>query len=157
MAYTTDLKSVARKSIRVRTPFPAPVNFFEEGKMANTDFKVGQTVYDISFGWGVVEEIESVYVNIPIIVKFPDTRTDALYLVHHVSYTREGKKWKEWKRTLFFAEPQIGVDCLTPTLPRVEDPRVGSVGFFGKTRGVIEDVYVNAYGRKMAQVVLSDE
>ena len=61
-------------------------------------FKVGQTVWDVLYGKGVVTDVNSAYQNYPVRVKFPDgTR----------SYTVEGKLDKELARTLFFSEPKI--------------------------------------------------
>lgn len=61
-------------------------------------FKVGQTVWDVLYGKGVVTDVNSAYQDYPIAVKFPDgTR----------SYTVEGKLDKEFARILFFSEPKI--------------------------------------------------
>lgn len=85
--------------------FKLKENFVESNE---NHFKVGQTVWDVLYGKGVVTDVNSVYQNYPIRVKFPDgTR----------SYAVEGKLDKELARTLFFSEPKIIAETKPPFVP----------------------------------------
>ena len=67
-----------------------------------TEFKVGDRVWDIRFGWGEVHRIDSDCS--PIVVYFDDDRED--------SYTVNGEFNKNQRRTLFFQEIPIPESAL---------------------------------------------
>lgn len=71
------------------------------------DWQVGQVVWDVVYGKGVVDEVSGGYVR-PIEVQFIDgVRT----------YTVDGKPDKELARTLFFSEPVITAELYPPKKP----------------------------------------
>ena len=64
-------------------------------------WEVGQEVWDVIFGKGEVNLIEKdIYTDYPIRVRF---ETNAI----KEGYTKDGKSFKDGKRTLFFSEPII--------------------------------------------------
>lgn len=60
-------------------------------------FKVGQVVWDVVYGKGVVVEI-SEYSAYPVVAQFSDET---------MAYTVDGKTYETHGRTLFFSEPKI--------------------------------------------------
>lgn len=71
----------------------------EEKKM-ETDFRVGQTVYDAAYGKGEVVDVKSSG-PFPIGVKFESSREGVGY------FTADGKVLPESQRTLFFSPPTV--------------------------------------------------
>lgn len=71
----------------------------EEKKM-ETDFRVGQTVYDAAYGKGEVVDVKSSG-PFPIGVKFESSRDGVGY------FTADGKVLPESQRTLFFSPPTV--------------------------------------------------
>lgn len=64
-----------------------------------SNFKVGQTVYCVLFGEGVVEEIVD-GATFPVYVNFGGQNTSR-------SYTEDGKYQTNYNRTLFFTKPEV--------------------------------------------------
>lgn len=75
-------------------------------------FKVGQIVWDVVYGKGVVYCVnkypQSIY---PIKVKFEDGNRE---------YTKDGKQDKEFGRTLFFSEPKIIAETKPSFVPKLK-------------------------------------
>ena len=98
------------------------VNFVDsaEEKPSETkpiEWEVGQVVWDVLYGKGVVEEVHS-GCPYPVEVKFADDfRT----------YTTDGKLGKELARTLFFSEPVITAELYPPKKPFVPTLKKGDV------------------------------
>lgn len=68
--------------------------------MKKDEFKVGDTVYCMIHGEGIVETIDNVLYDFPIKVRF---KKDMILR----SYTKDCKKREDSNRTLFFEEIQI--------------------------------------------------
>lgn len=69
-------------------------------KTIETDFRVGQTVYDAAYGKGDVVDVKSSS-PFPIGVKFESSREGVGY------FTADGKVLPESQRTLFFSPPTV--------------------------------------------------
>ena len=69
-------------------------------KTVETDFRVGQTVYDAAYGKGKVVEVKSSG-SFPIGVEFESSRDGVGY------FTADGKVLPESQRTLFFSPPTV--------------------------------------------------
>lgn len=72
------------------------------------EFKIGDKVYSIGWGWGVVTNIgDGIY---PVLVKFSN---DSFKVEGNtISFTKDGKQYQSALRTLFFEEIPIPESAL---------------------------------------------
>lgn len=95
-------------------------------KTIETDFRVGQTVYDAAYGKGKVVEVKTSGA-FPIGVEFESSRDGVGY------FTADGKVLPESQRTLFFSPPTVS----GATKPFVRTFKQGDVLFaYGKQEPV---------------------
>ena len=81
----------------------------QENKTEDT-FKVGDVVWCVIYGKGVVKNIVGQYATYPVVVDFENG-------VHLVTYTHDGKVSSSAQRTLFFSEPKIEALTTRPFTP----------------------------------------
>lgn len=103
-----------------------------------SDFKLGQKVWNMQHGWGVVKDT-NLSADYPICVEY--NTGDC------VSYTEYGVEFENENRTLFFKEIPIPEDALIPPVEEVE-LSVGDI--VALTDGRI--VYVEGYSDKTRKV-----
>lgn len=99
--------------------------------MKRTEFKVGDKVWSMRFGWGKVNRIlrGSTY---PVFVFFSDNT--------EVSYTADGRVVSNSNRTLFFEEIQIPKSAYYTTDPdpvRIEMTADEALDFIEKQKGML--------------------
>lgn len=71
-------------------------------------WEAGQEVWDVIFGKGVVVTVEEeIYPDFPVTVRFEIAGQEE-------SYTKEGKLFRDCKRSLFFSEPVVAADLSPP-------------------------------------------
>ena len=80
--------------------FKLKENREQVNKTIETDFRVGQTVYDAAYGKGEVVDVKCSS-PFPIGVKFESSRDGVGY------FTADGKVLPESQRTLFFSAPTV--------------------------------------------------
>ena len=88
----------------------------EIGMNTETKFKVGQTVWDVVYGKGVVEGL-GVFGDTPLSVGFFD---DEGKLCFTKDYTLDGKPHRLVNRTLYFSEPKIIAETEPPFEPKLK-------------------------------------
>ena len=88
----------------------------QENKTEDT-FKVGDVVWCMIYGKGVVKNIAGQYTTYPVVVDFENG-------VHLVTYTHDGKVSSSAQRTLFFSEPKIKVLTTRPFTPTLVGKKV---------------------------------
>lgn len=99
-------------------------------KTIETDFRVGQTVYDAAYGKGEVVDVKSSG-PFPIGVKFESSREGVGY------FTADGKVLPESQRTLFFSPPTVS----GATKPFIRTFKQGDVLFaYGKDEAILGDM-----------------
>ena len=79
-----------------------------------SEFQVGNVVWDVIYGKGVVTDVaNATSCDFPILVKFsPDFGED--------TFTKDGKRYLSFPRTLFFSEPKIEGAVVRPFTPTLE-------------------------------------
>ena len=115
----------------------------EDGDQVNktfeTDFRVGQTVYDAAYGKGKVVEVKSSG-SFPIGVEFESSRDGVGY------FTADGKVLPESQRTLFFSPPTVSGATKPVFVPTFKQ---GDVLFaYGKDEAILGE---------MGRIVVSTE
>lgn len=82
-------------------------------------FKVGQTVWCLLYGKGVVTEImEESVTSFPVVVEFDKDSEQ------YASYTLDGKYYSDSNRVLFFSEPTIEAETEPPFASTLIDKNV---------------------------------
>ena len=83
----------------------------KEEKKMETDFRVGQTVWDVVYGKGKVVNILQNVLKYPVVVKFVDVKRH---------FTEDGKLDEQYARTLFFSEPKVIAETKPMFIPTLE-------------------------------------
>lgn len=100
--YDTEDSDFIKKGIEMK------MNEFQSGNTKGDSFKVGDVVWCIARGKGVVEEIHPAEAY-PVVVYFDSGNSDW--------YTKDGKLDEMSNRTLFFSEPKVEASVTRPFVP----------------------------------------
>lgn len=91
-----------------------------------SEFEVGDTVWCLIYGKGVVVGILDDEPKHPVCVEFPDTGFRAVY------YTVDGKYHYKGNRTLFFSEPKVEAATAKPFVSKILNSYVAYVTLGGE-------------------------